>query len=141
MFKMIKDEKGSGSIEVAIAVILLVFIFFSTLPPIVSAYKSNVLEVTKMKALDAMQINGGMNGQIKSAVISYLSRHGFDASRITIHATNAPVNWGEEIAIEIRYSDTLTRYRRNGLLSFERYDDPIEYVKFGATTSYYYNNN
>lgn len=141
MKKLLKDIRGGGSLELLIAVVLLLFIFLATMEPVIMTYKQLVLEQAKMKGLDAMQIEGGLTGDIEGGIRDYLSNHGFDDTQITINGTIFPINWGEEISIEILYDDTTKVYRRTGLLWFERVTEDITYNVTGSTTSYYYDNN
>lgn len=138
--RIIKDQKGGGSLEVLFAVVLLVFIFFMTIEPVIVMYKNQVLEQAKMKGLDAMQARGGLDGEIENALREYLTNRGFESSKIAITGTIAPVNWGEEVALEIRYQDEMKVYKRKGL-SLERTTEQINYHLFGSTTSYFFDNN
>lgn len=140
MVKFFKDQRG-GSLEVLFAVIILMFIFLATTEPIVVMYKNQVLEQAKMKGLDAMQTKGGLTAEIETGIRNYLTSRGFDSAKLTISGTMATVQWGEEVALEIRYQDQMKVYRRTGLLSLERVIEPITYHLFGSTTSYYFNNN
>lgn len=141
MKKLIKDRRGGGSLELCIAVILLMFIYVSTMEPVVMTYKQLVLEQAKMKGLDAMQIKGGLTSEIETAICDYLKSRGFNVNQLTINGTIAPINWGGEVAIDISYNDTIRSYHRRGLITFERESENITYHVTGSTTSYYYDNN
>lgn len=140
MKKILRDQRG-GSLEVLFAVIILMFIFLATTEPIVMMYKQLVLEQAKMKGIDAMQSKGGLSSEVETAVRDYLTNRGFDNGRLSITGTIATVQWGDEVAIEIEYQDTIKRYRRTGLLTIERVIEPITYYVYGSTTSYYSDNN
>lgn len=141
MKKLLKDTRGGGSIELVIGVMLLMFIFLSTMEPVIMSYKQIVLEQAKMKGLDAVQIKGGLTGEVETAIRDYLTNRGFESSKLTINGIIAPVDWGNEVAIEILYDDTIKTYRRTGLVTFERVTENITYQAFGSTTSYYFENN
>lgn len=136
-----KDETGAGSIEFIISFVLMMFIFFTMSSAVVIPFKQQTLEQAKMKGLDAMQANGGLTAEIESALVNYLSEHNLDPSNIVIFGTPAEVQWGDDIGITIRYTETVKRYRRTGLLGFESYDEQLVYEVSGSTISYHFNNN
>lgn len=141
MKKLFRDQRGSGSIELLVAVFILMFIFLAGFEPIVMTYNQQILEQAKMKGLDAMQTKGGLTSEIETGIIEYLEGRGFDPNEVKVMGTLAPVQWGDDISLEIQYKQTISSYRRTGLISLEKYDKELNYAAFGSTVSYFFDNN
>lgn len=140
--KFIKDERGgSGAIIALIFSMMLILIFFRFSSPIIKSSRNLMLQQAMMKGIDKMQQNGGLTQEIENSIIDYLKKMGFNENDIEVNGTVAPVLYGQEIVVEINYSEEVEIYKMNGLLGIEKKTETNRFHTEGSTTSYYYDNN
>ncbi|MCF8010889.1 MAG: hypothetical protein K9L17_08260 [Clostridiales bacterium] len=107
----IKDKRGTGEAVSFLGVVLLIMlIVFNLLPPVITTINYYKLSQIQREALLKMEVQGGMTSAINQEIINQLDNKGFDASKVTINATNAPVDYGNEVNLEIDYQYTYDEY-------------------------------
>lgn len=111
LWRVLKSRKGFGEI------IAFVLVFSLLLLPALNTFymwqrlvKYEALRQVGRTALLRMEIEGGLTPGFLSEVISELESKGFDREKITVNYTPAPVAYGDDVWIAIRYPYTGVTY-------------------------------
>lgn len=89
---------------------LILFPIFNNINLYMDLHKYNTLKQVAREAILRMEIEGGLTQADYDAIMEYLEDQNFDTSNIHINYTPHPVNFGDEVAIEILYDYTKVRY-------------------------------
>lgn len=97
-----------------------------------------MLKQVTREALLIAETHGGLTQQDVNSIINYLSSKGFDASKISIDYSPAPVNYGSEVYVKITY-DTTISYFTFGLGGFKKVEMPLpmSYGPIYSISKYY----
>lgn len=140
--KLLQDQKGSAeAISFLVGSLLLLFILVQFIEIVHIEIDNTFITIAYKKGLDEMQIQGGLTPHIETEIKDYLQNYGLDRSKITVSGTIAPVDWGDDIYLEISYEKEYYKF------SLQRLTDPDRQTKYmilnkeGSTASYYFDNN
>ncbi|EOD01421.1 hypothetical protein [Caldisalinibacter kiritimatiensis] len=129
------------SIVFLVIVILIVCMLVAFTEPIKISFTELLMTIAYNKGLDMMQQQGGLTPEIETAIKDFLERFGLDRSKITVNGTLAPVDWGDEIILEISYDKEYKEYDVENLVNIVSQTKTAQLVIDGATTSYFFDNN
>jgi hypothetical protein len=134
----IKNRSGSGEALGFAAVALIMFVvIFNLLPPMLALQDYWLLTQVQRDALLKMELNGGMTPAIHDEVNDKLEEHGFNLSNIDIQATPAPVDYGNDVEIQISYDYTYDLYTFSSF-SILKTDEPRTMTTSGRSVSFYF---
>lgn len=141
MLKFFRDNKaGSNGITFIVIFVIIIGIVVNFVEPVKMGFTELMLTMAYKKGLDRMQQKGGLTADIENDIKNFLKMAGFDETKIQVNGTIAQVDWGEDVALGIRYTTKYTRYDI-GLTGIDSEEEAAEFLIDGSTTSYYFDNN
>lgn len=132
-------KKGSVEIIAFLLILpLLLMPIFNSIQNFVALNRHDLLKQVTRDTLLTAETHGGLTQQDINSIISYLSNKGFDASKIRIDYSPAPVNYGSEVYVKITY-DTTISYFTFGLGGFKKVEMPLSmsYGPIYSISKYY----
>ena len=107
----VKNKKGASEALGFIAVLMLMMlVVFNLMPPVLTLFDYMSLCHVQRDALLQMELAGGMTPNIYGEVVDKLENYNFNISNVTIDATPAPVDYGQDIEIQLSYGYTYEKY-------------------------------
>lgn len=138
MLKLLCNRKGSSEI-IALVLLLPLFLF-----PIWSGFhlfsdiqRYDVMKQTARLALLRMESQGGLTPVDYNSLVLYLTGKGFSAADLTINYTPYPIDYGEDVVINISYGYTKTRFDLS-ITGLEKIEEAAVMVCELKSTSKYY---
>lgn len=121
--------------------LLVILMLVAFAEPIKISFTELLMTVAYKKGLDMMQQQGGLTPEIETSIKDFLENFGFDRSKIIVNGTIAPVDWGNEITLEISYDKEYKEYDIENLVNIVSQTKTAQLTIGGATTSYFFDNN
>ncbi|HEX3031396.1 MAG TPA: DUF4320 family protein [Bacillota bacterium] len=100
---ILRNEKGSTYMELAIMMPLILFLVFGIIEAALVASADNSLVSVVDYGIRSMAVNGGMNENIQENIQRLLRQRGIDSERAVISATWNPIQFNDEIYLKIEY--------------------------------------
>ncbi|MDP9750343.1 hypothetical protein [Thermoanaerobacter pentosaceus] len=130
-----------GSVEIIAFLLILPLLLmpiFNSIQNFIALTRHDMLKQVTREALLIAETHGGLTQQDVNSIINYLSSKGFDASKISIDYSPAPVNYGSEVYVKITY-DTTISYFTFGLGGFKKVEMPLpmSYGPIYSISKYY----
>lgn len=118
--KKILNKKSKGYINVMLAFIISLIFFFMifvyTIEYTQPIVKYITLNQKVRKYILIMEKDGGLSPSNLNSLKTELVKSGFNESDLTINATMTPVDFGQEITLEVEYKFKKIEKTINGLL-------------------------
>lgn len=126
----LKDNKGSAVLTTPIVLAISLFFLALFLVFIVNMLMPFIwyekLSGQTLKYIFVMEEYGYLTNDERNSLLNELSSSGFDKSKITITSTDAPVDYGEPIFLNISYNYNMhLPVLNNGSLSADNQDNTV----------------